>query len=386
MLTAALATIFSGSVDAMNALKAQKSRDVSTRPDEVHVLTSKDVYKSPLWGSFVLFSLYLIFKFCPKDYINIIVKGYFGVFGTVCTNEQVHEYFVNAYWMPKWMKKSIIHFKIPLRKLPKYVWPYIGGEEKVMQESDGEDSDEEVNVFETDGPGDGGNRVNAQLEQKSEEKTQYNVLVPPSDLEVLVCGLDIAGYLFGMGIAFWYLSTGSWAANNFLGVLFSLQAIRSISIGSYQNGAILLTGLFLYDIFWVFGTDVMVTVAKKFDAPIKLLFPWWVQDSESGKWKNSMLGLGDIVIPGIFIALMLRFDLKRAGAKEGRYPYFLVVMTAYAIGLCLTIFIMYTFNAAQPALLYLSPACIGSTMLFAAISGEFSELWNYNEDEKIKSS
>ncbi|XP_021318294.1 uncharacterized protein LOC8086487 isoform X2 [Sorghum bicolor] len=32
-------------------------------------------------------------------------------------------------------------------------------------------------------------------------------------------------------------------------------------------------GLFVYNIFWVFFTPVMVSVAKYFDAPIKLLFP-----------------------------------------------------------------------------------------------------------------
>lgn len=30
-------------------------------------------------------------------------------------------------------------------------------------------------------------------------------------------------------------------------------------------------GLFIYDIFWVFFTPVMVSVAKSFDAPIKVL-------------------------------------------------------------------------------------------------------------------
>ena len=35
---------------------------------------------------------------------------------------------------------------------------------------------------------------------------------------------------------------------------------------------ILLAGLFVYDIFWVFCTPVMVSVARSFDAPIKLLF------------------------------------------------------------------------------------------------------------------
>ena len=63
-----------------------------------------------------------------------------------------------------------------------------------------------------------------------------------------------------------------WALNNFFGVSFSIQGIKSLSLGSYKVGAILLAGLFLYDIFWVFGTEVMVTVARSFEAPIKLLF------------------------------------------------------------------------------------------------------------------
>lgn len=50
-----------------------------------------------------------------------------------------------------------------------------------------------------------------------------------------------------------------------------------------------------------------VSVAKNFDAPIKLLFP---RDLTPGVEKPfSMLGLGDIVIPGIFVALLLRYDV-----------------------------------------------------------------------------
>ncbi len=45
----------------------------------------------------------------------------------------------------------------------------------------------------------------------------------------------------------------------------------------------------------------MIAVATKIDAPIKLVF-------QANK-RRSMLGLGDIIIPGIFIALALRFDL-----------------------------------------------------------------------------
>jgi minor histocompatibility antigen H13 len=72
----------------------------------------------------------------------------------------------------------------------------------------------------------------------------------------------------------------------------------------FMIGYALLSGLFFYDIFWVFGTDVMVTVAKTFDGPAKLLFPMQFQP----ELKTSLLGLGDIIIPGFFMALTYRFD------------------------------------------------------------------------------
>ena len=53
--------------------------------------------------------------------------------------------------------------------------------------------------------------------------------------------------------------------------------------------------------------DFQVSVAKSFDAPIKLLFPR-AMDLEKATKPFSMLGLGDIVIPGIFVALLLRYD------------------------------------------------------------------------------
>lgn len=50
----------------------------------------------------------------------------------------------------------------------------------------------------------------------------------------------------------------------------------------------------------IYNRPYMVTVATKLDVPIKLVF--------EGPTRASMLGLGDIVLPGIFIALCLRFD------------------------------------------------------------------------------
>jgi len=80
-------------------------------------------------------------------------------------------------------------------------------------------------------------------------------------------------------------------------------------LGNFKNGYMLLVLLFFYDIFFVFGTDVMLTVAKGIDAPIKLQFP---KDYSEEKPKYSILGLGDIVIPGVFVSLCLRFDFLKS--------------------------------------------------------------------------
>lgn len=116
----------------------------------------------------------------------------------------------------------------------------------------------------------------------------------------------------------------------------------------------------------VFGTPVMVDVATSLDAPIKLLAP------RSGSGKDfALLGLGDIVIPGLMISLCLRFDLYRfaksnpdeevTNKSKFNRSYFLVGMVSYILGLGGCMWIMSYFGRAQPALLYLSPACSESS-------------------------
>ncbi|KAK5895240.1 hypothetical protein CesoFtcFv8_011852 [Champsocephalus esox] len=93
-----------------------------------------------------------------------------------------------------------------------------------------------------------------------------------------------------------------------------------------------------------------------------------------------MLGLGDIVIPGIFIALLLRFDVS---LKKQSKTYFYSSFLAYIFGLGLTIFVMHTFKHAQPALLYLVPACIGFPCLVALVKGELTELFSFESSEEV---
>jgi|LakMenE18May11ns_1017448.scaffolds.fasta_scaffold8716723_1 minor histocompatibility antigen H13 len=51
----------------------------------------------------------------------------------------------------------------------------------------------------------------------------------------------------------------------------------------------------------------MVTVAKSIDLPMKIKFAYL--DSLTNEIKYSMLGLGDIVLPGLLVSLCIKYDI-----------------------------------------------------------------------------
>ncbi|CAL0319224.1 unnamed protein product [Lupinus luteus] len=198
-----------------------------------------------------------------------------------------------------------------------------------------------------------------------------------SSLDIEFTKSQIVAAIPGTFFCAWYALKKHWLANNLLGLSFCIQGIEMLSLGSFKTGAILLAGLFVYDIFWVFFTPVMVSVAKSFDAPIKLLFPTF-----NAARPFSMLGLGDIVIPGIFVALALRFDVSR-----GKQPqYFKSAFFGYAFGVVLTIVVMNWFQAAQPALLYIVPSVIGSLAAHCIWNGDVKQLLEFDEAKTANSS
>jgi len=161
--------------------------------------------------------------------------------------------------------------------------------------------------------------------------------------------------------------------SNILAMSFAHNALALLKLDSFKTGTILLCGLFVYDIWWVFGTEVMVKVATTLDVPIKLLWPKSV--TFSGSRGYTMLGLGDVVIPGMFIGLALRYDYDRKGGKSKAYFYGTLV--GYILGLVVTMGVMHVFGKAQPALLYLSPGCILSFVITGVGRGEVVKAWKW---------
>lgn len=319
LLIMALVPIWIGSKRAM-ANRKKRLQDIADGKtgddlDDLEVISSKEAAKFPIMASITLFSIYLLYKYFA-DKMYYFVTGYFFLLGVAA---------VTAIFEPLLAPKL------------KFIFPGLC-----------EDAE-------------------YQLTFKENKKNQFDLMFSRRSL-LVVAGASACGFS--------YLYNQHWIANNIIGLCFAIQGVEMLSLPNYKTGCMLLGGLFFYDVFWVFGTDVMVTVAKKFDAPIKLVFPANIFDAAS---KSSMLGLGDIVIPGILVALMLRLDEHRA---SGSSKYFMTTFVAYILGLAGTIVVMHVFKHAQPALLYLVPACLGAPLLVALVTGEIKLLFEYNEEEE----
>eukprot|EP00188_Purpureofilum_apyrenoidigerum_P001838 Plantae.Rhodophyta-Purpureofilum_apyrenoidigerum.ctg20584.p1 GENE.Plantae.Rhodophyta-Purpureofilum_apyrenoidigerum.ctg20584~~Plantae.Rhodophyta-Purpureofilum_apyrenoidigerum.ctg20584.p1 ORF type:complete len:374 (+),score=69.61 Plantae.Rhodophyta-Purpureofilum_apyrenoidigerum.ctg20584:98-1219(+) len=224
-----------------------------------------------------------------------------------------------------------------------------------------------------------------ELKLVSGKMTEHKTIIP-NFLEV--AGADLISAAFTIPFIAWYWKSKHWLPNNVLSTSLALSAIEAIALEDFKSGAILLSGLFFYDIFWVFGSsrvfgdNVMVSVAKQFEGPIKLVFPKFVGALAKD---TSMLGLGDIVIPGYFVAMLLRYDefrLHNGRPGADRPIYFYTNLLLYFIGLVCTYVGLTVFNTAQPALLYLVPACLLSSLGLAAYYKEVMLLVSYSEKEE----
>ncbi|KAI1211951.1 signal peptide peptidase-domain-containing protein [Annulohypoxylon truncatum] len=252
---------------------------------------------------------------------------------------------------------------------------------------------------------------------------------------------DIFGAVLAIVANIIYYKTESTILSNIMGYAFSYAGIILMSPTTFATGTAVLFGLFFYDIYMVFFTPYMVTVATQLDVPIKIVF-------EGGPGKASMLGLGDIVLPGIFVGLCLRFDhymyyhrqrklvpveLKTSDESSGQLvtntqtqrmvikpdyvnpqgqwgdrfwstklgkmlspdatpalkasafpkPYFHAAIIGYFLAMIVTLAMLIVYRHAQPALLYLVPGVVSAVWITGAVRREIRDMWTYTEDGQL---
>lgn len=177
----------------------------------------------------------------------------------------------------------------------------------------------------------------------------------------------------------------SWILQDLLGVAFSINMLKTLRLPNLMICSVLLVLLFFYDIFFVFvtpfltmkGESIMVEVAKggntQEQLPMVLRVPHFNNEALSVCFGQfSLLGFGDILVPGLLVAYCHGFDLLTTRSRL----YFISGTLFYGIGLVLTFIALYMMRTPQPALLYLVPATLLPTVCIAWCRGQLADIWH----------
>jgi len=203
----------------------------------------------------------------------------------------------------------------------------------------------------------------------------------------------------------------AWVLQDVFAMCLVTMFLGQMKLGNLAALTTLLGLAFCYDVFFVFvepmlfgGESVMASVAQQHAAvsppahpeqadgnycdkypretvchpdqiPMMLvvpaLFTWDVYDAQ-------MLGLGDLLLPGLLVVWTARYDMRRYGSlssEQAGAGYFPLAVFCYAAGMCLATTAVQYFAVGQPALLYLVPCTLLPILFRASSEGSLGALW-----------
>ena len=293
------------SKDKKNAQDDASTEDSDDEPEsKIEGLTAWDALWFPLAAGCALSSLYFLIKWLEDPAIlNKILNWYLAVFGIIGMAQMIKD-----------GTGVVISYALP----PKYlyegqIWKYDDEKRVAVSQKDPSrtrDSPLPGRLSKLPLPPSLAHYVWAMRSSQSTVCIRMN-LQRSSKFHVHINPTTIISVPAAIATTLYYnLVARPWYLTNVQGFAFVYSALQMISPSTSWTGTLVLASLFLYDIYFVFFTPLMVTVATKLDIPAKLLFPRPASpDADLAKPSLSMLGLGDLVLPGMMIGFALRLDL-----------------------------------------------------------------------------
>ncbi|KAF9301146.1 hypothetical protein BGZ74_007055 [Mortierella antarctica] len=340
LATMAIVPIYFGSRASLKKWKNIKDKSAtktgdneSTEQDDVksESLSIDDAITFPIFGSLGLVGLHLAYKHWDKTYINYASTAYFALVGILALAQ------VGVNTISPIVKMLGLHIE-----------PY---------------------------------HITLSRRARDVYSAKFSVL----HLSMMIVSILLSAY---------YAATKDWIASNIFAVTIALNGIQLLSLDSFKTGITLIVGFCLYEVAWAkYGVEILASVAKNMDAPLKVVFPWLIFGLPAGQTLQfAKFGLGDIVVPGLFAALCLRFDQHLAGNKNsalGRStrfakPYFIACLVAYLLGLGCSFYLEHTMQISLPMILYLGPACILSVFMTGSVRGQMQSVFGYISEEGLE--
>ncbi|XP_053423780.1 signal peptide peptidase-like 2C [Nycticebus coucang] len=187
----------------------------------------------------------------------------------------------------------------------------------------------------------------------------------------------------------------AWLLQDALGVAYCLFVLKRVRLPTLKSCTSFLLALLAFDVFFVFvtplltktGESVMVEVAmgpaessRRERLPMVLKVPRLSFSALTlCDQPFSILGFGDIVVPGFLVAYCHRFDVQ----IHSHQVYFVACTMAYAVGLLVTFMAMVVMQMGQPALLYLVSSTLLTSLAVAAHRRELTLFWTGRGRDKL---
>ncbi|XP_024428674.2 signal peptide peptidase-like 2C [Desmodus rotundus] len=179
----------------------------------------------------------------------------------------------------------------------------------------------------------------------------------------------------------------AWLLQDALGMAYCLFVLQRVRLPKLKNCTSFLLALLAFDVFFVFitplltrtGESIMVEVASgPADSSSHERLPMVLRVPRLSfsaltlcDQPFTILGFGDIVVPGFLVAYCHRFDVQ----MRSRQVYFVACTVAYAVGLLVTFAAMVLMQMGQPALLYLVSSTLLTSLAVAACRQELTLFW-----------
>ncbi|TNM98427.1 hypothetical protein fugu_014673 [Takifugu bimaculatus] len=219
--------------------------------------------------------------------------------------------------------------------------------------------------------------------------------VPENNLPYLqkrphVSMLLLSAFCVGVSVTWMFFrneDAWAWVLQDTLGIAFCLYMLKTVRLPTFKACTLLLSVLFVYDVFFVFitpfltnsGESIMVEVAAgpsdsttHEKLPMVLKVPR-LNSSPLALCDRpfSLLGFGDILVPGLLVVYCHRFDILIQSSRI----YFVACTIAYGIGLLITFVALAVMQMGQPALLYLVPCTLLTSLTVALCRKELPQFW-----------
>ena len=199
----------------------------------------------------------------------------------------------------------------------------------------------------------------------------------------------ISAIISGFLIMFYFI-TRHWILNDIICFCLAFTSLSFIILKSYMLCFVCLFLFFIYDTFWVFYSkkifkeNVMVVAATSIQIPIKIEFPILFSNNPI---KNCMLlGLGDILLPGVVIKYCRRFDSLRQKIEPNikGMSFYTFNLILYFVSVALAMSMMFIFDHGQPVLFYISPIFIIGLLGKAYKNNCLADFWKGLKIKKPK--